>query len=232
MNFKKVLSFFLTGATALSMTTAAFASDDTVIMLPADVASQAWYAPAVRYVMEYDLMDVGRPENGAPVFEPTRTVSRQEVADAIYRAACRLSEKFAAEPSQSGISGMTDYAEIGQDYYNAMAFCYENGIMTGSGKKLNPGAAITRQEFAAVLQRTMKLFAENGLAEIVPGDGMAVYEFSDSRSIQDWAISPVSFCIKNHLMQGNDDNTFSPTGNVSRAQLAQTLNNISTAAKK
>lgn len=232
MNFKKVLSFFLTGATALSMTTAAFASDDTVIMLPADVASQDWYAPAVRYVMEYDLMDVGRPENGAPVFEPTRTVSRQEVADAIYRAACRLSEKFAAEPSQSGISGIADYAEIGQDYYNAMAFCYENGIMTGSGKKLNPGAAITRQEFAAVLQRTMKLFAENGLAEIVPGDGMAVYEFSDSRSIQDWAISPVSFCIKNHLMQGNDDNTFSPTGNVSRAQLAQTLNNISTAAKK
>lgn len=232
MNFKKVLSFFLTGATALSMTTAALAADDTPIMLPADVASQAWYAPAVRYVMEYDLMDVGRPENGAPVFEPSRTVSRQEVADAIYRAACRLSEKFAAEPSQSGISGMADYAEIGQDYYNAMAFCYENGIMTGSSKKLNPGAAITRQEFAAVLQRTMKLFAENGLAEIVPGDGMAVYEFSDSRSIQDWAISPVSFCIKNHLMQGNDDNTFSPTGNVSRAQLAQTLNNISTAAKK
>ena len=232
MNFKKVLSFFLTGATALSMTTAAFASDDTVIMLPADVASQDWYAPAVRYVMEYDLMDVGRPENGAPVFEPSRTVSRQAVADAIYRAACRLSETFAAEPSQSGISGMADYAEIGQDYYNAMAFCYENGIMTGSSKKLNPGAAITRQEFAAVLQRTMKLFAENGLAEIVPGDGMAVYEFSDSRSIQDWAISPVSFCIKNHLMQGNDDNTFSPTGNVSRAQLAQTLNDISTAAKK
>ena len=232
MTFKKVLSFFLTGATALSMTTAAFASDDTVIMLPADVASQDWYAPAVRYVMEYDLMDVGRPENGAPVFEPSRTVSRQEVADAIYRAACRLSEKFAAEPSQSGISGMADYAEIGQDYYNAMAFCYENAIMTGSGKKLNPGAAITRQEFAAVLQRTMQLFAENGLAEIVPADGMAVYEFSDSRSIQNWAISPVSFCIKNHLMQGNADNTFSPTGNVSRAQLAQTLNNISTAAKK
>ena len=92
MTFKKVLSFFLTGATALSMTTAAFASDDTVIMLPADVASQDWYAPAVRYVMEYDLMDVGHPENGAPVFEPSRTVSRQEVADAIYRAACRLSE--------------------------------------------------------------------------------------------------------------------------------------------
>ena len=68
MNFKKVLSFFLTGATALSMTTAAFASEDTVIMLPADVASQDWYAPAVRYVMEYDLMDVGHPENGASVF--------------------------------------------------------------------------------------------------------------------------------------------------------------------
>ena len=125
------------------MTTAAFAADDTPIVLPADVASQDWYAPAVRYVMEYDLMDVGHPENGAPVFEPSRTVSRQEVADAIYRAARCLSTKFAAEPSQSGISGMADYAEIGQDYYNAMAFCYENGIMTGSDKKLNPATAIS-----------------------------------------------------------------------------------------
>ena len=232
MTFKKVLSFFLTGATALSMTTAALAADDTPIMLPADVTSQDWYAPAVRYVMEYDLMDVGHPENGAPVFEPSRTVSRQEVADAIYRAARCLSTKFAAEPSQSGISGMADYAEIGQDYYNAMAFCYENGIMTGSDKKLNPGAAITRQEFAAVLQRTMKLFAENGLAEIVPGDGMAVYEFTDSSRIQDWAISSVSFCIKNGLMQGDDKNAFNPTGNVNRAQVAKALSNIAAAAKK
>ena len=31
MTFKKVLSFFLTGATALSMTTAALAADDTPI---------------------------------------------------------------------------------------------------------------------------------------------------------------------------------------------------------
>ena len=217
MTFKKVLSFFLTGATALSMTTAALAADDTPIMLPADVASQDWYAPAVRYVMEYDLMDVGRPDDGTTVFEPLRTVSRQEVA---------------GEPSLEGISKMADYAEIGQDYYNAMAFCYENGIMTGSDKKLNPGAAITRQEFAAVLQRTMKLFAENGLAEIVPGDGMAVYEFTDSSRIQNWAISSVSFCIKNHLMQGDDKNAFNPTGNVNRAQVAKALSNIAAAARK
>ena len=232
MTFKKVLSFFLTGATARAMTTAAFASDDTVIMLPADVASQDWYAPAVRYVMEYDLMDVGHPENGAPVFEPSRTVSRQEVADAICRAARCLSTKFAGEPSLEGISKMADYAEVGQDYYNAMAICYENGIMTGSDKKLNPGAAITRQEFAAVLQRTMKLFAENGLAEIVPGDGMAVYEFTDSSRLQTWALSPVSFCIKNGLMQGDDKNAFNPTGNVNRAQVAKALSNIAAAARK
>ena len=229
MTFKKVLSFFLTGATALSMTTAAL---DTPIMLPADVASQDWYAPAVRYVMEYDLMDVGRPDDGTTVFEPLRTVSRQEVADAIYRAARCLSTKFAGEPSLEGISKMADYADVGESYPSAMAFCYNHGIMTGSDKKLNPGAAITRQEFAAVLQRTMKLFAENGLAEIVPGDGMAVYEFSDSRSIQNWAISSVSFCIKNHLMQGDNRNAFNPTGNVNRAQVAKALSNIAAAAKK
>lgn len=232
MTFTKVLSFFLTGATALSMTTAALAADDTSIMLPADVASQDWYAPAVRYVMEYDLMDVGRPDDGTTVFEPSRTVSRQEVADAIYRAARRMSVKFDAEPSQDGISKMADYADIGQSYPAAMAFCYNNGIMTGSGKKLNPGAPITRQEFAAVLERTMKLFAENGLTELVPGDGMAVYEFTDCRRIENWALSPVSFCIKNGLMQGDDKNAFNPTGNVNRAELAKVLSNIAAAAKE
>ena len=35
MTFKKVLSFFLTGATALSMTTAALAADDRQSLPPA-----------------------------------------------------------------------------------------------------------------------------------------------------------------------------------------------------
>ena len=76
------------------------------------------------------------------------------------------------------------------------------------------------------------LFAENGLAEIVPGDGMAVYEFTDSSRIQNWAISSVSFCIKNHLMQGDNRNAFNPLGNVNRAQVAKALSNIAAAAKK
>ena len=75
MTFKKILSFFLTGATALSMTTAAFASDDTVIMLPADVASQDWYAPAGRYVMEYDLSG-GRGRDLPRRLPPEREIRR------------------------------------------------------------------------------------------------------------------------------------------------------------
>ena len=54
----------------------------------------------------------------------------------------------------------------------------------------------------------------------------------DSRSIQNWAISSVSFCIKNHLMQGDNRNAFNPTGNVNRAQVAKALSNIAAAAKK
>ncbi len=233
MTFKKVLSFFSDRRDCAVHDDRGARGGRHPIMLPADVASQDWYAPAVRYVMEYDLMDVGRPDDGTTVFEPLRTVSRQEVADAICRAARCLSTKFAGEPSQSGISGMADYAEIGQDYYNAMAFCYENGIMTGSDKKLNPGAAITRQEFAAVLQRTMKLFAENGLAEIVPGDGMAVYEFSDSRSIQNWKPSRrFRSASRTTLCRGYNRNAFNPLGNVNRAQVAKALSNIAAAAKK
>ncbi len=226
MTFKKVLSFFLTGATALSVTTTAFAAD-TEVVLPDDVSSQEWYAPAVRYVLEYDLMDVGTPDNGDVIFQPGRVISRQEVADAIYRSAKLFDEKLIADAAGMGIREMADYADIGQSYYDAMTFCFNSGILTGSGRKLNPGKSITRQEFATVLTRYMKLLEKYGLTETIPGDGMAARAFADGAQIQPWAADGVSFCLKNGLMRGTSANYFTPNGSITRAQLAQVLNNIS-----
>lgn len=90
----------MTGATVLSMSATALAADtasdvaedtgaNTVVdgletALPADVADTAWYAPAVHYVLEQGLMDAAPVDAG---FWPLHAVSRQAVADALYRDA-------------------------------------------------------------------------------------------------------------------------------------------------
>lgn len=245
MTFKQVLSFFLTGATVLSMSATALAADtapdaaedtaaNTVVdeqetALPADVADTAWYAPAVRYVLEQGLMDLAAPVDAG--FWPLHAVSRQEVADALYRDAKNRDEKLTAGAAGMGIHEMADYADIGQDYYPAMTFCFDAGILTGDDEnRLHPGKTVSREEFAAMLTRYLGLLEENGLTETVQGDGMAVQEFTDASQISDWAADSVAFCLKNGLMNGNTDGSFAPQGNVLRAELAQVLSNIASDA--
>ena len=245
MTFRQVLSFFLTGATVLSMSATALAADtasdaaedtgaNTVVdgletALPADVADTAWYAPAVHYVLEEGLMDLAAPVDAG--FWPLHAVSRQAVADALYRDAKNRDEKLTAGAAGMGIREMADYADIGQDYYLAMTFCFDAGILTGDDeKRLRPGKTVSREEFAAMLTRYLGLLEENGLTETVPGDGMAVQEFTDASQISDWAADSVAFCLKNGLMNGNTDGSFAPQGNVLRAELAQVLRNIASDA--
>lgn len=80
MTFKQVLSYFLTGAAVLSVTTTALAAD-----VPTDVRASVWYHPAVEYVLENGLMDTA--SQGA--FAPDDPVTRREAADAICRGAKR-----------------------------------------------------------------------------------------------------------------------------------------------
>ena len=143
------------------------------------------------------------------------------------QAAAAAAKKLIADAAGMGIREMADYADIGQSYYDAMTFCFNSGILTGSGRKLNPDKSITRQEFATVLTRYMKLLEKYGLTETIPGDGMAARAFADGAQIQPWAADGVSFCLKNGLMRGTSANYFTPNGSITRAQLAQVLNNIS-----
>ena len=47
-----------------------------------------------------------------------------------------------------------------------------------------------------MLTRYLGLLEENGLTETVPGDGMAVQEFTDASQISDWAADSVAFCLE------------------------------------
>ncbi|PWV99486.1 heme-binding NEAT domain protein [Paenibacillus cellulosilyticus] len=79
-----------------------------------------------------------------------------------------------------------------------------NGFSDGS---FRPNNIVTRGEFAAMISRALKLEDE--------GTNPA---FQDS--IPDWAKSPIARTVVAGLMQGFSDNTFRPSEQLSRAQLA------------
>lgn len=80
-----------------------------------------------------------------------------------------------------------DYAEIPELYRDGASFCFESGIMTGDSQHyLRPYDSISRQEFAAVLQRYITLLQKAGKIT-VSTDTSVNTAFTDASSIAPWA---------------------------------------------
>lgn len=248
---KRMLSAVLAAMMTLSLSATAFAADkypdgtetmpispkpDTTQTAPVstgaptDVPENAWYKTAVDYVLSYKLMDVSGTAGPAVTFDPDTSIPRQEVAEAIYRDAKLRDVADVGEDAGMSMKEKTDYAAITDTFLSGVSFCYYTGIMTGdANNKLNPQAAVTRDEMAAVLERYHKYLVKN--SDDVDA-GMAVQEFKDYETIQTWAHAPINFCIKTGMLSGMADGTFTPKGSVTRAQMAQILYNLEQAFVK
>lgn len=258
MKFQQVMAFFLTGATALSMSTTALAADlsdnaettvsttqaadeqenlytkndkdltDAEFEQKYELPENSWFTPAVRYVIENKIMLPAGHINGTeyfPWFNPAE--NRYTVAEAIYNSAKLIDLEMAAYYSGMAVKEAPDYAEIPELYRDGASFCFEAGIMTGDSQNyLRPNDSITRQEFAAVLQRYVTLLAKDGKLT-VSTDTSANTAFTDAGSIASWAKEAVAFCQTNKLMNGDNHGAFNPKGQVKSVELAQVMYNLS-----
>lgn len=109
----------------------------------ADVASDAYYADAVSWAVGEGIV-TGTSQT---TFSPDESVTREQMAVLLYRCA--------GEPSTAGdLSAYADAENISDYAAEAMSWCVENGILSGTdGGRLAPAASATRAETAAVLQR-------------------------------------------------------------------------------
>lgn len=163
MKFQQVMAFFLTGATALSMSTTALAADlpdnvDTTVSTTQTADEQennlytkndkdltdaefeqkyelpenSWFTPAVRYVIENNIMLPAGHIDGKeyfPWFNPAE--NRCTVAEAIYNSAKLVDPELTASYAGMAVKEAPDYAEIPELYRDGASFCFESGIMTG-----------------------------------------------------------------------------------------------------
>lgn len=124
------------------------------------------------------------------------------------------SSKPAGSGSGSGSSGSSSgsasYRDIaGNPAKSAIEALVKAGVLAGGGS-YRPGAAITRVEFACLLQRLFQL----------PGTTPYLAAFSDVPKTY-WAYSTIEAIVRSGLMTSEAAGKFNPSGTVTRAAAAR-----------
>ena len=167
-----------------------------------DVLSGAWYADAVNFVSEENLMS-GVSET---TFAPDVTMSRAMLATVLYRSA--------GSPEVTGSDGFTD-TRSGTWYSDAVLWASQNGIISGYGNGIfGVDDPVSREQIAAMLWRSEgSPVSEGGVS------------FADADAVSDWAVQAVSWAQENGVVNGRPGNLFAPKDSASRAEVAAMLKN-------
>ena len=167
-----------------------------------DVAQNAWYYDAVRYVSENGLMS----GFGTGAFGPEEKLSRAQLAQILYNKE--------GKPAAEG--QFTDVA-AGMWYTDAIAWAAEKGIASGYGDgRFGPDDDITREQLAVMLWH----YAGS------PASSVQELNFVDSGSASGFALDALRWAVENGILSGYGDGQLAPQGAATRAQAAQMLKNF------
>ncbi|MEY8420801.1 flavodoxin [Oscillospiraceae bacterium 44-5] len=199
-NIKRVLSSLLAAVMLLAVAPAALAADANF----SDVTAGVWYADAVNYVTQNNLMD---PVSSTS-FAPDAEASRAALAVALYRAA------------GSPAVGAADFTDVpaNSPYASAAAWAKANGVIAGyDDGRFGGEDSITREQIVTILWRYSGSPAVSG------------EDFADEASISGYARTAVDWARTNNIVSGVGGNRFDPQGHTTRAQLAVILRGYLTA---
>ena len=171
-----------------------------------DVAADAWYYDAVKYVYEKGLM-VGTADD---VFSPDATLTRSMIVTILHR--------HAGEPGVEGLENPFNDVADGEWYADAVKWAAANGIVMGYGNgKFGPDDPVTNEQLAALIFRTQQ--AENK----IPMDILMDYEWPDWDNISDWAKSVVTKLTMQGIFADIPGNNLNPRDPSNRAEIASML---------
>ena len=195
--FKRLSRVMLSQILAFSLTaTACAAVEDTGY---SDVDANAWYAEAVQYCRENDLM-IGTGENQ---FEPESSLTRAQLAAVLYR--------IESTPAVTGADDFTDTPD-NTWYSDAVLWITRQSLMSGYGDGLfGPDDPVTREQMTAILWRRAGS----------PAAGAETY--SDASEIAGYAAAAAAWAHENEIVQPVSDDMFAPKQSATRAQVADAL---------
>lgn len=186
-----------------------FDMNDITSALPYDdVKEGAWYADAVRYVMENGLMG----GTGRYSFEPESAMTRGMLVTVLYRAA--------GSPDVAGLT--SPFTDAGNTWYtDAVLWAADRKVVNGmEDNRFAPDEPVSREQMVTILFRFADSFEMAGekRAEL---DG-----FADSTQVQGWAKEAMQWAVAEKIIQGSAEdgkNWILPADGATRAEIATVL---------
>ncbi len=142
-------------------------NDDKGTSTYTDVNQSAWYAAGVAWAEKNDIVNAGGK------FRPDDNVTREEMADMLYRYAKSLYK----EGTLDGSKDFADSASITAAYADGVKFCTKNGIITGySDNTVKPKNTASRAEVATMIMRLVNYLGKTkaNAANVLAGEPTAV----------------------------------------------------------
>lgn len=189
-----------------------------VVMVTIDMADRyadfTWYSPSGK------LMGLSYDDHGAVLigYTPTTVTLADPLAGRVTYSRSRFESVFRSRGRQCMIlqdlvykTGYTDVPD-GRWYADAVSYCREKGLMSGTGgKRFTPGGTMTRSMLAGVLYRAA------GQPEVSPEN-----PFTDVRSGQ-WYTKSVLWAYEAGVAEGYGNGLFGVEDQVTREQVISTL---------
>lgn len=117
-----------------------------------DIDQSAWYASAVNRAYSAGLI-----ADGVTKFRPDDAVTREEMADMLYRLTLN---QYKTANHEGKTLNFSDAADVSKEYAAGISFATENGIITGyTDGSVKPKNTATRAEVAAMIKRFVSLYS-------------------------------------------------------------------------
>ena len=168
-----------------------------------DVSTGDWFYQNVMDAVAAGIVS-GR---GDGTFGPNDRITRRDFAIMV--------SKLLLDGEDAPEATTTPFSDVAANDYglNAIAYCAENGIISGFDGEFRPGDNITRQEAASVMKNALEL------------TGTTSDLFADDAAIATWAKANVYACKAAGVFNGDDHNNFNPTSTLTRAEAASIMVN-------
>lgn len=148
---------------------------------------------------------------GNNLFAPDQNVTREQFAKIIAEAFGIVDDEAQCE--------FTDVAK-GSWYEKYVASVYNMGIVNGVGNNMfGTGQSMTRQDMATMIIRAAK-------ACDVDLGARSTFKYNDHDRIADYAKEAVEILVECRIVSGYNDNTFRPTRNTTRAEVAKIVSGV------
>lgn len=170
-----------------------------------DIAENAWYADAVRYVYQHGLMT----GTGGSTFNPDGTTTRAQLVTILWRQA-----------GSPVVNYLIDFSDIPADAYytEAVRWAASEGITGGYGNgKFGSDDPITREQLAAILYR----YAQKMGYDVTGRADLTGY--ADLQQVSGYALEAMRWAVDNGIITGTTSTTISPKDTATRAQAAAIL---------